>query len=207
MRDIPRGIIASVQRYRPYLDIKKIAIDCLAAGSVAVRVNSPEDVRAVRSISDEVVIIGLNKVKLGDRVVITPTVKDALDLVAAGADYVAVDSTCLFERIPDMVNSGISVIGDVDSVENGKLAVEFGCSYLTTALCGYTYKHMIESEFENPDINTLFGCCNLGIPVIAEGRYMTKEHIHIAKSIGAHSVCIGRAICDPYFLSCYYASI
>jgi N-acylglucosamine-6-phosphate 2-epimerase len=41
----------------------------------------------------------------------------------------------------------------------------------------------------------------LNIPVIAEGRYSSSDDVRRALEFGAHAVCIGTSLTDPWTLT------
>jgi putative N-acetylmannosamine-6-phosphate epimerase len=67
-------------------------------GAAAIRTDGPESVTAIKA-AVAVPVIGLLKRMMPDGLImITPTDEDATDLVAAGADFIAIDCTSRGQR-------------------------------------------------------------------------------------------------------------
>ena len=127
----------------------------------------------------------------------------AILLSDAGADYVAMECSDRtdFAEIDQAVKSGIEVIADVADVEHAILAEGLGCVAITTALYGY-----IGPKYVLPMPRFVGDCVKkVKIPVIAEGGYYSCYDVMLAKSMGAHSICIGTAIHDPRSISKRFA--
>lgn len=182
--------------------IAGIAQVCASQGVTAVRVDNPQRIRAVRKLLPDILIVGLWKKTLPNSVVrITPQLKDALAILEAGADLVAIDATA--RKRPDgetvvSIISGVhknadrAVIADIDTYDNASRAVEFGADFLSTALFGYTED---TSHLTPPGYELLRDIVrDLDLPVICEGALRTPEMMSRAFELGAISVCIGTAI-------------
>uniref|UniRef100_UPI003F4941FB N-acetylmannosamine-6-phosphate 2-epimerase n=1 Tax=Nonomuraea bangladeshensis TaxID=404385 RepID=UPI003F4941FB len=173
-----------------------------AGGAAAIRANGPQDVAAIRD-ATSLPIVGINK--LGDRrgVFITPTAEAARQVVAAGADVVALDGTlrprpdgtALMELIRAVHDElGVPVIADVDNLQSGMAAQDAGADYVATTLSGY----MGGPVPDEPDIELIAALtAKLDCPVIAEGRLRTPEQVRAARDAGAHAVVVGHAITNP----------
>lgn len=183
------------------------ALTVLKAGAVGIRAEGIANVRAVAK-SVSVPVIGLVKRYLSDTpVFITPSVKDVVDLEAAGASIIAVDAT---ERLrADGINFGsfvkqiriktnIPLLADVDTLEAGLIAEAEGCEAIATTLSGYT-------DEPAPKLPNLLLVEQLArrvkIPIIAEGGFSRPEQMKQALEAGAWSVCIGTAITNPFLLT------
>lgn len=193
------GIILSIQ---PRVDstltgvIACFVSDCDSVVS-ALRLEGAANILHKRKLTGAP-IIGLIK-ETGAKL-ITPSHSLAKVCVDAGADYVAMECSKRVDtkEIEKAVNAGIKVIADVEDYAAALRAEEMGCVAITTALSGYIgFK---THPFSEPHFLTLESCVRaVSIPVIAEGRYRTAEHVAKARELGAHSVCVGNAIHDPYF--------
>ncbi|NUO58937.1 MAG: N-acetylmannosamine-6-phosphate 2-epimerase, partial [Hamadaea sp.] len=73
--------------------IARLAECAVLGGAVGVRVNSPQDVRAVRAAVGDLPIVALHKVRAADRDLITPRFELAEGLAEAGADVIAFEAT------------------------------------------------------------------------------------------------------------------
>jgi N-acylglucosamine-6-phosphate 2-epimerase len=177
-----------------------------AGGAGAIRANGPDDIAAIRAVTD-LPIVGLHK--LGDPagVFITPTYESAAGVVAAGADLVALDATLRprpdgqrleqqIARIHD--DLGVPVMADVDSLEAGLAARRAGADVVATTLSGYT-NGRTPTE---PDVELVRQlAAQLDCPVIAEGRIRTPENVRAACDAGAFAVVVGTAITNPMDLT------
>ncbi|WP_232828523.1 N-acetylmannosamine-6-phosphate 2-epimerase [Kribbella monticola] len=173
-----------------------------AGGAAAIRANGAADVAAIRAVT-RLPIIGLNK--LGDPagVFITPTFESAVDIVAAGADLIALDGT--LRPRPDGADLagqidrihrelGVPVLADVDSVEAGIAAREAGAELVATTLSGYTNGRTPIG----PDVELVRRlAAELDCPVVAEGRIRTPEDVRAVCDAGAYAVVVGYAITNP----------
>lgn len=202
------SLVASVQASAgtPARDthvIGALAESALLGGASGLRLNGPEDLRRVRS-ATAVPLIGLHKVWNGVRNVITPDVALAEGLAAAGADVIAVDATTeqlgtdfgLLGRIAQA--TGLPVMADVSTEEEGRRAWEAGAAVVGTTLSGYT-PHSPRQD--GPDLDLVAALAAAGIPTIAEGRYQTPEQVRAAFDAGAFAVVVGGAITDPIALT------
>ncbi len=182
----------------------------VSAGAVAIRANGPADIAAIRAEVD-VPIIGIYKVDLpGFDVRITPTLEHALQVAEAGADMIAIDATLrphpdvksdeLIEQIHH--RTGLPVLADVSTLEEGLAAAACGAEFVATTLSGYTAD---SPDQPGPDFALLEQLVAAlrpkGIPVIAEGRIATPEQAAHALALGAHAVVVGSAITRPQWIT------
>lgn len=178
-----------------------VALSVVNGGACAIRAQGIEDLRAIRPLVD-VPLIGL--VKRGDAgVFITPTVQDALDCVAAGADVVALDGTprprpdgrLLHESIDAVHRTGALVMADCGSLNDAVYSVAAGADCVGTTLAGYTGERPITS---GPDLDLLAELTDaVTVPIIAEGRIRTPEDAAACLATGAYAVAVGTAITHP----------
>jgi N-acylglucosamine-6-phosphate 2-epimerase len=180
-------------------------------GAGAIRANGAEHVAAIRAVT-ELPIIGLNK--LGDPagVFITPTYESAVEVVAAGADLIALDGTLRprpdgqplrrqIERIHE--DLGVPVLADVDSLDAGLAARDAGADLVATTLSGYTGG----STPDGPDVDLVRSlAAAVDCPVVAEGRIRTPDHVRAVCDAGASAVVVGSAITNPTHITAYLAS-
>ncbi|GAA0411856.1 N-acetylmannosamine-6-phosphate 2-epimerase [Microbispora corallina] len=189
--------------------IAAIAAAAVAGGAAAVRINSPEDVRAVRSRVD-VPIIGLWKDGT-EGVYITPTPRHVTAVVDAGADIVALDATgrprpggaTLEECVEAAHAAGALVMADVSVLEEGLAAEKIGCDLVGTTLSGYT---PYSRQDHGPDLDLVADlAARLTLPVVAEGRIWTPEEAVAALRNGAWCVVVGTAITRPGVITARFA--
>ncbi|MDB5472773.1 MAG: N-acetylmannosamine-6-phosphate 2-epimerase [Devosia sp.] len=180
-----------------------MALAARDGGAVAIRANGPDDIAAVQAAG--LPVIGLHKV-FTDRypVYITPDFAAAEAIVAAGAQVVALDCTprprngeaahLLVRRIRD--DLGAEVFADVSTLQEGLAAADWGATYVSTTLSGYTGQPPHDPD--EPDLASLEALASrLEIPVIAEGRYNTPAHVRRAFEAGAYAVVVGTMITNP----------
>jgi N-acylglucosamine-6-phosphate 2-epimerase len=212
------GLVVSVQAppASPLGDpavMAAIAEAAVAGGAAGIRVEGPDDVAAMRPLV-EVPLIGLRKRDLpGTPVRITPTVEDALELEAAGADVIAVDATLRARpegvEMPAFLTElgerlRVPVLADVDSVEAGLAARAAGAAAVATTLSGYTGDGAPRTA---PDLALVSRLADLlDCPLIAEGRYGSPSAVRAAFKAGAYAVVVGTAISDPYTLTRRFAA-
>ncbi|MCK8467457.1 putative N-acetylmannosamine-6-phosphate 2-epimerase [Microbacterium sp. KSW4-16] len=197
-------LIASVQAPAgsPVRDTEVIAAlagAALLGGASGLRLNSPDDIRRMRS-STSAPIIGLHKVWNGVRNIITPDVALAAGLAEAGADIIAVDATIeqLGESFALLGEIGEAtarpVMADVSTFDEGMRAWEAGAAVIGTTLSGYT-PYSVQQE--GPDLRLVAELAAAGVPTIAEGRYQSPEQVRAAFDAGALAVVVGGAVTDP----------
>ncbi|MGS2617743.1 N-acetylmannosamine-6-phosphate 2-epimerase [Micromonospora sp. LZ34] len=189
----------------PYVQAR-VAAAATRGGAVAVRANGPDDIRAIRAAID-VPVIGL--IKHGTSgVFITPTSAHAVQAAVAGAHVVAVDATDRprpdrgdFADTVRAVHSATAalVLADISTLAEGLAAVDAGADAVATTLSGYT---PASPPTEGPDLRLVAQLAErLKVPVIAEGRYRTAQHIRQAFEAGAHAVVMGNAVTSPLWIT------
>ncbi|MFU8875643.1 N-acetylmannosamine-6-phosphate 2-epimerase [Micromonospora sp. SL4-19] len=189
----------------PYVQAR-VASAAVRGGAVGVRVNGPDDVRAVRA-AVGVPVIGLYKHGTAG-VFITPTAAHALEVARAGADIVAIDATDRprtdGRTFADTVraiheDTDALVLADVSTAAEGVAAVEAGADAVATTLSGYT---QASPQTDGPDLALVAQLvAQLPVPVIAEGRYRTTAQIRRAFEAGAHAVVMGNAVTSPLWIT------
>ena len=199
-------LIVSVQapKYSPIHDpfvITAIAKAAIKQGAKGLRLDTPEHVQACRQALPEIPIIGLWKRDYpGYQVYITPCQQDALAIVKAGADIIAIDATTrerpngetLTDLIAAIHEQGKLVMADIDSLESAEVATQAGADIIGTTLYGYTAQ---TEKFTPPGYDLLAQCLEkIEIPVICEGGIATPAMAKQALKIGAYSVVVGTAI-------------
>jgi N-acylglucosamine-6-phosphate 2-epimerase len=202
---IQNGLIVSCQApansplAKPEI-IAAFAETAVQNGAVGVRIDSPENIRAVKK-SVNVPVIGIYKIiSENSEVYITPTFDSAKQVAEAGADVIAIDATFrsrpnnenfaeIVEKIHNELN--LPVMADVATFAEGVEAEKIGCDFIGTTLSGYTNetKHIIEPDFE-----LLSKLSNLSTPIICEGRMRKPENVKTAFECGAFAVVVGNAI-------------
>jgi N-acylglucosamine-6-phosphate 2-epimerase len=190
-----------------------LAQAAVAGGAAAIRANGVGDIAAIRRAVVGIPILGINKIGDPRGVFITPTVGSAAEIVAAGADAIALDGT-LRPRPDGQTLSGqiaqikqlmpIEVMADVDSLEAGVAAREAGADLVATTLSGYTGNGVPA----DPDIELVARLvAAVDCPVVAEGRYWSAEQVQAAFDAGAHAVVIGAAITNPMAITRRFVAV
>ncbi len=184
------------------------------ANAKGIRANGPDQIKAIREVTD-LPIIGLWKIKYPgvDTHIITPTVDHAKQLIEAGADIVAVDCTkwenpaignkprvelipMLKEEIP-----GIVIFADCATVEEAQRAYELGADIVSNTKFGYTPDTI---HMEPPHWREFARMCREfkdKAYVIMEGHVYTPEDAMKAMYLGAHAVVVGSAITRPHYIA------
>lgn len=176
-----------------------------AGGAGGLRVNGPEDIAAVRQASALPIIGILKRRTEGFPVEITPGFADAAAVVAAGADVVALDATARArdgEAIATLIGRidrelGRAAMADVATLAEGIAAAAAGAAAVATTMSGYTAA--IPADRDAPPDFALIEAlaAAIRVPVVAEGRLWTPDHVAEALRRGAHCVVVGTAITNP----------
>lgn len=180
-----------------------MAASVVRGGAAAVRVQGIADVQFTRT-AVEVPVIGLWK-DGHEGVYITPTLRHALAVAAAGAHVVAIDGTrrprpdglSLAETVAGVhAESHALVMADCGSLEDALAAAEAGADLIGTTLAGYTGER---PKTDGPDLELIAAVAgaDLGRPLIAEGRLHTPAQARAALNAGAFAVVVGTAITHP----------
>ena len=185
----------------------------VTGGAGALRVAGARDVRNAKRLF-HVPVIGLTKPNIIPKnwkeiVYITPTIKDVLELIEAGADIIAMDGTQRKrpenEKLSDLIkyvhiNKKLAM-ADISTVEEGIKAQEAGADILSTTLAGYTLESA-NSPANEPDFELLKQLVEqTNLPVVLEGRIWEPEQVNKAFELGAHCVVIGSAITRPQLIT------
>lgn len=185
--------------------IAAMAIAAIAQGAVAVRINTPAHIQAVRKLQKQshqphLPIIGLWKQVLGDYpVYITPRFADAAAVALAGADIIALDATersrpeplkPLIERIHTELKK--PVMADIDTLGAAKEAVAAGADCVGTTLYGYTAATQGNAPPGWELLESLVQ--TLGVPVLCEGGISSPQMARKALDLEAFAVVVGTDI-------------
>ena len=177
----------------------------IKGGAGALRVAGARDVKNAKHLFD-VPVIGLTKPDVippnwQEIVYITPTLKEVIELIDAGADIVAFDGTMrprpngeTLEKIIKYIKiNKRASMADVSTVEEGINAAKLGADILSTTLSGYT--QFSQNKPDGPDFELLENLVKeTGKPVVLEGRIWEPSEVDRAFELGAHCVVIGSAI-------------
>lgn len=191
--------------------LARFARAAVQGGAVGIRAAGAEDVRAIRAAVD-VPIIGIEKSLVDDgRILITPTLEAARELVKAGAALIALDCTArgqrygALERLQHIQRElRVPVLADIATVEEARAAEAAGADFVLSTMRGYTDDTAHAREFDAAFIAELTRAVT--VPVIAEGRIWTPEQARAAVVAGAFAVVIGSAITRPQEITRRFAS-
>lgn len=171
-------------------------------GASGLRANGASNIAAMRKVSS-LPIIGIHKTSNREVTFITPLFEHAREVALAGADIIALQATNprngVCTPLPTLIGQihsqlGIGVIADISTLAEAEEAIEAGADLVATTLSGYT-RHTLHRE--KPDLDLVYQIAKRGIPVIAEGRYHTPEHVVQALENGALAVVAGTIITMP----------
>jgi N-acylglucosamine-6-phosphate 2-epimerase len=188
--------------------LASLALSAELGGAQGFRVDGPANVAAIRQMSP-LPIFGINKVdRDGFEVRITSTLADALAVVAAGANLIALDGTqrerpfgeTLAGIIAGLHAVGVPVMADISTRAEALAAVEAGADMVGTTLAGYTPYTEHLDRF-GPAFGLLEEIRDLPVPVIVEGRIWTTDHIAACFAGGAYALIIGSAITVPELIT------
>ncbi len=179
--------------------IAAIAQAAIDQNAVAVRINTPEQIAAVRQ-RISAPILGLWKQTIPEsEIYITPRFEQAVAIAEAGADLIAIDATLrdrpeavatLIDRIHKELHK--PVVADIDSLEAAIVAAEAGADLIATTLYGYTRD---TEQHSPPGFNLVSAIAEkLDTPVLCEGGIATPEMARQALDLGAYAVVVGTAI-------------
>ncbi len=188
----------------------------LKGGAAGLRVAGVRDVINAKKIT-KLPVIGITKPEVippnwREIVYITPTIKDAKDLIQAGADIVAFDGTSRprgennLKQIIKFVKLNKKIaMADVSTHSEGVAARLLGADIISTTLSGYT--QFSPEVSDKPDFELLESLVkSLDCPVFLEGRIWTPEQVDKAFELGAHAVVIGSAITRPQLITKKFTS-
>lgn len=224
MKDVVKKLlgktIISVQAYEdtPLYGptyMRAMAETVLMGGADGLRACWPQDIRAMRQVTDKP-IVGIYKHFTTedplDTVFITPTAEEAFQVIEAGADILGLDCTIrpsrgleelkrllctIREKYPD-----IAIMADLSTAEEGIAVAKTGLvDIISSTLSGYT-RHSLTSKSEGPDTQMIRRLKDAtDVPVNGEGRIWTLEDLDAVLDAGADMVTIGSAVTRPHLIT------
>ncbi|WP_211747307.1 N-acetylmannosamine-6-phosphate 2-epimerase [Paenibacillus sp. Marseille-Q4541] len=216
MKQIRHGLIASCQALpgEPLFGADTMAKMAKAAeegGAIAIRANSADDVRAIKQMV-ELPVIGIVKRDYPDSdVYITPTTREVDELIAAGADMIALDATrrkrpgqvTLETMVAYMQSRNMPIMADISTLEESLYAASLGVTCVSTTLSGYT---PYSPNLNGPHLQLVKEAAErLTVPVIAEGRIHEPAQVEEVLKLGAYAVVVGSAISRPQLITKRFA--
>ena len=194
--------------------LSAMAQTVVLGGARVLRTAQPDNIRAIKTALPHIPLIGLTKPEPmieapNDHVYITPTLADALQVVEAGADIVALDATNRPRPGGELLATIVTelkqqyphnrLMADVATLDDGLRAAELGFDIVGTTLAGYTTDTVERARCGEPDMDLLRALvAQLPCPVVLEGRVWTPEQVRQGFEAGAWAVVVGSAITRPH---------
>ncbi len=180
----------------------RFAVAARQGGAAGIRANGVADLTAIRRAVD-LPIIGIRKTPFPEGGwLITGSFDAAKDLVAAGADIIALDCTRrgqglgALDRVRRIrAELGVPVMADIATLDEALVAEQAGADLIATTLRGYTAETAEVRAFDPAFVRLLAD--RLESPVVTEGRIHTPEQAREALRAGAFAVVVGTAITAP----------
>lgn len=191
------------------------------AGAAGLRVNSPEDIRAIKEKVD-LPVVGIWKIDRNIKdVYLTPSLDAARAVWEAGAKIIAIQATNHYredgklayetirevkENIPEAL-----IFADVATAEDARIAASYGADFVAPTLYGYTRAGCFDklNIKDVPDFILLRDIVDAvkgtGSRVIMEGKVSTPEIAIQCLYMGAYAVVVGNAITRPHITAKRFA--
>lgn len=196
-------------------NMRTMAQSVLMGGAEGLRACWPQDIRAIRAITDKP-IVGIYKDFADgdplDSVYITPTLERAAEVIEAGADILGLDCTIrpnrglpeltlLLEQIHDRWPE-IAVMADLATLEEGIAVAQTGLvDIISTTLSGYT-RNSLDRKSEKPDLQLIRDLKrSISLPVNGEGRIWELSDVADVLEAGANMITIGSAVTRPHLIA------
>jgi len=218
LKKIKGGLIVSCQAlegeplFSPYI-MGKMALAAQIGGAVAIRANSVDDIKEIKKNVD-LPIIGLIKQDYPNhKRYITPTLKEIKALIEVGVDVIALDVTYrdnqnsvnFKEKLDFIHKHKILAMADISTLKEGQEAEKLGFDIISTTLSGYTD---YSRQLEGPDHKLVKELVkHVRIPVIAEGKINSQDHLKKILKSKPFAVVMGGAITRPQLITKKYADI
>ena len=194
-------------------NMKKMAACAILGGAKAVRSCWTQDISAIRSLSEDLIIVGIDKVidpskEPGTYPIITPTFESVKKVVEAGANVVALDCTpfetrgreelvALLKQIHDTYPE-IAVMADTARVEDAKFVADTGyVDIIGNTLSDYVTK---SGKFDKEVVMEYKRQCP-NVLVNAEGKIWDLHDMQDAIDAGADMITIGTAVTRPHLIT------
>jgi N-acylglucosamine-6-phosphate 2-epimerase len=211
------GLVVSSQAMDPRSPLQDPHLLSLLAqaaalgGAAGFRVDGPDVVADLRP-TTSLPIIGIRKDRSsGTDTYITPTVADALGLLAVGTDIVAAQATAgsrpaeSFAAIAEAVHAaGGLVMADVSTAAEGLQAAADGADVVATTMAGYT---RASTGADRPALDIVRALVDeIDVPVIVEGGVWSPADVRRAFDAGAWAVVVGSAVTAPDLITARFVS-
>lgn len=212
LKQIEHGLIVSCQalEHEPLYTKEGGVMPLMAkaaamSGAVGIRANTVRDITQIKQAVDLPVIGIIKKDYPGTPLYITVTMKEVDELVACGADILAVQGTSAlrpdgktaaeFIRAIKAKYPQQLVMADIATDEEAMACAEAGADFVGTTMRGYTPETQGINETDFAFIARLAQNCPA--KVIAEGHIHYPEQARKALEAGAFALVVGGAITRP----------
>ncbi len=187
----------------------KMAKAALIGGADGIRTSQIENIKDIMTLN--VPVIGLiKKVYDGSDVYITPTNKEAQELINTGVNVIAIDATLrkrpketleeVFTYLRQNKQEHQYLMADCSNKEDVLNAIKLGFDFIGTTMRGYTKDTKNMSNTEN-DYEFISWCVDqikdTQIKLIAEGGINTPEDAKNVFDKGVDGLVVGSAITRP----------
>jgi N-acylglucosamine-6-phosphate 2-epimerase len=191
------------------------------AGAAGLRVDTPENIKAVKAVVD-LPVIGIWKIDRGIKdVYLTPHLEAAQAIFSAGAEIIAVQATDhirndgkksyeIIKEIHRAIPEAL-IFADITTIEDGLIAADYGADFVAPTLKNY-YPGVFAKPVDvnvHPDfkmIAELVRAVEGKTRVIMEGKIYTPEQAVECLYLGAHAVVVGNAITRPHITAKRFVS-
>ncbi|UXR78599.1 MULTISPECIES: N-acetylmannosamine-6-phosphate 2-epimerase [unclassified Staphylococcus] len=208
---LPKGLIVSCQALEDEplhssFIMSKMALAAKEGGAVGIRVNSKEDIIAIKQEVDLPVIGIVKRDYDHSSVFITATKKEVDELLESGCEVIALDATLrerpaetLEELVQYIRNEApeVELMADIATLEEAKNADRLGFDYIGTTLHGYTEDTQGMLLYQNDFAFLTDVLDNVKQKVIAEGNVITPEMLKQVFDKGVYASVVGGAITRP----------
>lgn len=194
-------------------NMKRMAACAILGGATAVRSCWPQDIKAIRSLSDEIIIIGINKIidpnrQEGTYPIITPDFESAREVIEAGADVIALDCTVfpgrgreeiveLLKRISEAYPH-IGIMADTGKPEDAEFVARTGYVDIVGNTLSEYYTR--SGKFDEDVVREYRRRCP-DVLLNAEGKIWDLNDLQKAWDCGADMVTIGTAVTRPHLIT------
>ena len=190
----------------------RFAVAARQGGAAGIRANGVADVAAIRRAVD-LPIIGIRKTPFPEGGwLITGSFDSAKDIVAAGADIIALDCTRRGQELGALdrlhrirAELGVPVMADIATLDEALAAQQAGADLIATTLRGYTAETAEARAFDPAFVRLVAD--KLETPVVTEGRIHTPEQAREAMRAGSFAVVVGTAITAPREITRRFAGL
>jgi len=180
-----------------------LAKGAIWGGAVGLRINEPENIKAVRAVTD-LPIIGLWKIHRKDTdVFMTPNMEAVKQVIEAGADIVAIDGTDrmidgkpAYEIILEIkkLYPNILIFADVRDDDDAVKALEKGADIVAPTFYRFS-KNAKSSDIPDWEMfSRMCDRCKDKGAVFMEGKLWTPDDCIRALHYGAHAVVVGTVL-------------